>query len=261
MDPLTYTLDPEQIARRVTPRTRAILPVHLYGQPSDLDALASIAAERRLLLIEDCAQAHGARYEGRRAGSVGVAAAFSFYPTKNLGALGDGGAIVTSDERIAAQARLLRNYGEQHRFEHVLHGFNSRLDALQAAVLSTKLSHLDAANTRRRWLASSYGEALAGSPLVTPATAEGREHVFHLYVVQAEGRESFRAALDQHGIGTAIQYPIPVHHQPAYRDLDVPGGFPVAERLTKRVVSLPLSADHTEVEIAEVATAAQAASK
>jgi dTDP-3-amino-3,4,6-trideoxy-alpha-D-glucose transaminase len=261
VDPVTYTLDPEQVARRITPRTRAVMPVHLYGQTADLDAFEQLANENGLLLVEDCAQSHGARCNGRRAGSVGAASAFSFYPTKNLGALGDGGAVVTSDDGIAERARLLRNYGERGRFEHVLHGFNSRLDALQAAVLSAKLPHLEAANERRRALARIYEETLADSPLVTPATASGREHVFHLYVVQSSDRDAFRTRLDDAGIGTAVQYPAPVHHQPAYRELDVPGGFPVAESLTQRVVSLPLSADHTEDEIRTAAEAAQSASR
>jgi dTDP-4-amino-4,6-dideoxygalactose transaminase len=261
VDPVTYTLDPEQVARRITPRTRAVMPVHLYVQTADLDAFEQLANDNGLLLVEDCAQSHGARCNGRRAGSVGAASAFSFYPTKNLGALGDGGAVVTSDDGIAERARLLRNYGERGRFEHVLHGFNSRLDALQAAVLSAKLPHLEAANERRRALARIYDETLADSPLVTPETAAGRDHVFHLYVVQSSDRDAFRARLDDAGIGTAVQYPAPVHHQPAYRELDVPGGFPVAESLTERVVSLPLSADHTEDEIRTAAEAAQSASR
>jgi dTDP-4-amino-4,6-dideoxygalactose transaminase len=183
VDPFTYTLDPEQVERRVTSRTKAILPVHLYGQPCDLEALGSIATQHGLLIMEDCAQSHGARWQGRRVGSIGHVAAFSFYPTKNLGALGDGGAIVTNDKQIAGQARLLRNYGEQHRFEHVLHGFNSRLDALQAAVLSAKLPHLDAANARRHKLAAVYEKKLCETALITPVAVDGGEHVFHLYVV------------------------------------------------------------------------------
>ncbi len=261
VDPATYTLDPEQVERRLTRRTRAILPVHLYGQPADLTALAALAERADVLLVEDCAQAHGARWNGRRAGSFGVAAAFSFYPTKNLGAVGDGGAVVTSDEKVAERARLLRNYGERTRFEHVLHGLNSRLDALQAAVLRAKLPHLDDANRRRRELAASYGELLAASDLVTPAVAPSAEHVFHLYVVQAERRDAFRASLEAAGVGTAVQYPTPVHRQPAYTALDAPGGFPVAETLTERVVSLPLSADHSDAEIGEAVAAAQSASR
>ena len=261
VDPITYTLDPEQAERRITGRTKAILPVHLYGQTADLGALRLIAEERGLLLVEDCAQSHGASSDGHRAGSVGIASAFSFYPTKNLGAIGDGGGVVTSDVSVATQARLLRNYGERGRFEHVLHGFNSRLDALQAAVLSVKLTHLDAANERRREIARLYDAELADTPLVRPVTAPGNEHVFHLYVVQSTDRDSFRARLDDAGVGTAIQYPTPVHRQAAYRELDVPGGFPVSEMLAERIVSLPLSADHTDDEIREVVAAAQSASR
>jgi dTDP-4-amino-4,6-dideoxygalactose transaminase len=261
IDPLTYTLDPEHVERRVSPRTRALLPVHLYGQTADLGALQQIAEKHDLLLVEDCAQSHGATWNGRRAGSVGHAAAFSFYPTKNLGALGDGGAVITSNAKVAEQSRLLRNYGERGRFEHVLRGFNSRLDALQAAILSAKLPHLDAANERRRTLAQIYDDALADTELVTPAVGDGRQHVYHLYVVQAPQRDDFRARLEQAGVGTAVQYPTPVHQQPAYRELDVRGGFPVAERLAERIVSLPISADHTDAEIAEAAAAAYNASR
>jgi dTDP-4-amino-4,6-dideoxygalactose transaminase len=261
VDPETYTLDPEQVERRITPRTRAILPVHLYGQPADLDALAAIADRHGLLLVEDCAQSHGACWEGRRTGSVGVAAAFSFYPTKNLGALGDAGAVVTSDDEVAERARLLRNYGERARFEHVLHGLNSRLDALQAAILAAKLPHLEDANSRRRELARQYDRLLAGTSLVTPRRASGGDHVFHLYVVQAGARETFREMLDGAGVATAVQYPTPVHRQPAYTTLDVGGGFPVAEHLAQRVVSLPLSADHTDAEVDAVAQAAIAAAR
>jgi dTDP-4-amino-4,6-dideoxygalactose transaminase len=258
VDAVTYTLDPEQVERRLTRRTRALLPVHLYGQTANLDALQEIAEARGLMLIEDCAQSHGATWNGRRAGSIGHAAAFSFYPTKNLGALGDGGAVVTSDPEVAARARLLRNYGERGRFEHVLHGFNSRLDALQAAVLSAKLPHLDAANDRRDSLARIYDTALADSALTIPRVGEKRRHVYHLYVVQAADRDTFRRQLDEAGVGTAVQYPTPVHRQPAYRELDVAGGFPVSEHLTEHVVSLPMSADHTDDEIATAAAAAAA---
>ncbi len=261
VDAVTYTLAPTEVERRLSRRTRALLPVHLYGQTADLGALQRIAESHDLLLIEDCAQSHGATWHGRRAGSVGVASAFSFYPTKNLGALGDGGAVVATAPKVIEQARLLRNYGERGRFEHVLHGFNSRLDALQAAILQAKLLHLEAANDRRRALAKVYDDVLAASPLVTPAVGDGRGHVYHLYVVQAPDRDRFRARLDEAGIGTAVQYPTPVHRQPAYRELDVPGGFPVAEQLTEHVVSLPMSADHSDDEIAGSAAAAYRASR
>ncbi len=253
VDATTYTLDPREVARRLTPRTRAIVPVHLYGQPADLGALVELARESNLLVIEDCAQAHGAAYEGRRVGSIGDAAAFSFYPTKNLGALGDGGALTTSNDEIAERARLLRNYGEQGRFNHVLRGLNSRLDELQAAVLRARLPLLDDANSRRRELASAYTAMLRGSPVLPPAERAERLHAYHLYVVQSEARDELRATLADHGVGTAIHYPVPVHRQPAYLDLDVPGGFPVAEALCPRILSLPLSAEHTDAEIQETA--------
>jgi len=252
VDPVTYTLDPAEVERRLTSRTKAILPVHLYGQPADLEALLRLGVS----VVEDCAQAHGATVGGKPAGSLGIAAAFSFYPTKNLGALGDAGAVVTQSDEIAGRARLLRNYGERERFEHVVRGFNSRLDPIQAAVLSVKLGGLGASVARRRRLASIYDEALAGSALTTPAIVPGRDHAYHLYVVQAPDRDRFRAELTEAGIGTAVHYPTPVHRQPAYRDLDVPGGFPVAESLCERVVSLPLSETHTDEEIGAAAEAA-----
>ena len=256
VDPATYTLDPAEVERRLTPRTKAILPVHLYGQPADLESLLSLGAAHGVLVVEDCAQSHGATVGGEPVGSFGVASAFSFYPTKNLGALGDAGAVVTQSDEIADSARLLRNYGERERFEHVLRGLNSRLDPIQAAVLSVKLGHLRAGVERRRRLAAIYDEALAGTQVTAPATVAGRDHAYHLYVVQSPDRDRFRAALDEAGIGTAVHYPTPVHRQPAYRDLDVPGGFPVAESLCERVVSLPLSETHTDEEIRVAAEAA-----
>ena len=252
VDPTTYTLDPADVERRVTPRTKAILPVHLYGQPADLGRLLELG----IPVVEDCAQAHGASLDGRPVGSIGVAAAFSFYPTKNLGALGDAGAVVTQSADVAERARLLRNYGERERFEHVLRGLNSRLDAIQAAVLGVKLPTLRPAVERRRALAAVYDDALGETSLVVPATISGREHSYHLYVVQADDRDGFRAALADVGIGTAVHYPTPIHRQAAYRDLDAPGGFPVAEALCERVVSLPLSETHTDEEIRAAARAA-----
>jgi dTDP-4-amino-4,6-dideoxygalactose transaminase len=257
VDPVTYTLDAEDVARVITSRTRAILPVHLYGQMADMGPLLELAADRDVAVVEDCAQAHGATWQGRQAGSLGAAAAFSFYPTKNLGALGDGGAVTTDDPAIADRARLLRNYGERERFEHVLRGLNSRLDALQAAVLSTRLPMLDAALERRRELAAVYDGALAGTPVVPPGVGEGRSHTYHLYVVQTADRAAFRGRLAESGIGTAIHYPRPVHRQPAYTELDRRGGFPVAEALCERIVSLPLSETHTDEEIAAAADAAR----
>jgi dTDP-4-amino-4,6-dideoxygalactose transaminase len=255
VDAVTYTLDPAEVERRLTPRTKAVLPVHLYGQPADLDALLALGVP----VVEDCAQAHGATIGARPAGSIGAAAAFSFYPTKNLGALGDAGAVVTGSAEVAERSRLLRNYGERERFEHVLRGLNSRLDEIQAAILSAKLPTLAPAVDRRRTLATVYDTELEGTSVVPPATVAGRGHSYHLYVVQAPDRDAFRAALDEAGVGTAVHYPAPMHRQPAYRELDVPGGFPVAESLCERVVSLPLSETHTDEEIAFAAAAARAA--
>ena len=252
------TLDPQLVEAVIGPRTRAIVPVHLYGQCADLDALERIAGEHSLFLIEDCAQAHGAEFGGRRAGSIGRAAAFSFYPTKNLGALGDGGAIVTSDRELAARARLLRNYGERERFEHVLKGRNSRLDALQAAVLASKLRHVDGWNERRREIAARYTEALAGTAVLAPSEIPGRIHVHHLYVVEVPKRELFRKRLADMGVETAIHYPRALHQQPAYRELDR-GPLPVSERLAASVVSLPLYPELQDDEVAWVASSAREA--
>lgn len=255
VDPITHTLDPSEVERRMTPRTRAIVPVHLYGQMAEMDGLLELARAHDVIVIEDCAQAHGAEYSGSKAGSLGDAAAFSFYPTKNLGCLGDGGAVTTRDDALAERARLLRNYGEKERFNHVIRGLNSRLDELQAAVLSSRLRLLDAANERRRQHAAAYAALLEGSTVGLPVERPTSRHVYHLFVIQAEARDAMRTSLADVGVGTAIHYPVPVHRQPAYVDLDVPGGFPIAEALCSRVLSLPLSAEHTDAEIAEAAAA------
>jgi dTDP-4-amino-4,6-dideoxygalactose transaminase len=258
-DEQSFTLDPAFLEESITPRTRAIVPVHLYGQCADLGQIASVAERHGLQVVEDCAQAHGAEYEGRRAGTLGAAGAFSFYPTKNLGALGDAGAVVTDDPDVAAKARLLRNYGEQGRFEHVLRGRNSRLDTLQAALLRTKLEHLDGWNARRRALADHYRSELERSNLLAPRELAGRKHVYHLYVVRVARRDAFRAALAELGVETAVHYPIPVHRQPAYADL-APAGRSLAtsERLAAEIVSLPL---YPELSDGEATYVAESASK
>jgi dTDP-4-amino-4,6-dideoxygalactose transaminase len=252
----TYTLDPALIEEAITPHTRAIVPVHLYGQCAELDRILDLARRNGIKVIEDCAQAHGAEYGGRRAGSFGIAGAFSFYPTKNLGALGDGGAVVTNHPDVAERARLLRNYGERDRFEHILRGRNSRLDALQAALLTAKLEHLDGWNERRRELAAGYDSALDGSVAVAPVEAERGRHVYHLYVVRVRQRDRFRRALADMGIETAIHYPTPVHRQPAYSDL-MPVGRTLAtsERLAGEIVSLPLYPELSDEEALQVASA------
>jgi dTDP-4-amino-4,6-dideoxygalactose transaminase len=255
-DDVSYTLDPALLEAAISPRTRAIVPVHLYGQCADLAAICSIAERRGITVVEDCAQAHGAEYEGRRAGSFGAAAAFSFYPTKNLGALGDAGAVVTDDPEVAARSRLLRNYGERERFEHVLRGRNSRLDPLQAAVLAAKLPHLEGWNARRRELAEVYREALRDTDVAAPQEVAGRMHVFHLYVVRLAERDGFRERLRASGVGTAVHYPTPVHRQRAYVDL-APSARSLAtsERLAAEIVSLPLYPELTDDEAAYVASA------
>jgi dTDP-4-amino-4,6-dideoxygalactose transaminase len=252
---MTRTIDVAQVAAAIGPRTKAVLPVHLYGQCADLDALVPLAKRHGIALVEDCAQAHGAEIGGRRAGSIGDAAAFSFYPTKNLGALGDGGAVVTNDAQVAEQARLLRNYGERARFEHILHGYNSRLDALQAAFLTAKLGHLEDWTERRRAIAARYTEALTGSEVVAPLEAPGRRHVYHLYVVEAPNRPSFRDSLAESGVETGVHYPRPIHLQPGYRALGEGRDLPVSERLAERVVSLPLYPELTDDEVELVCSA------
>jgi dTDP-4-amino-4,6-dideoxygalactose transaminase len=254
VDAQTCTLDPDRLEEAITDRTRAVVPVHLYGQCADLGRVLEVARAHELKVVEDCAQAHGAEYARGRAGSHGHAAAFSFYPTKNLGAIGDGGAVVTSDPGVAERARLLRNYGERERFEHVLRGRNSRLDALQAAVLGAKLPFLEPWNERRREIAGRYTDVLAGSDVLAPVEDIGRHHVYHLYVVRAPDREQFRSELAQRGIETAVHYPIPVHRQPAYRDLEPPGrSLAVSERLATSIVSVPLYPELTDDEVEYVA--------
>jgi len=239
VDPITYTLDPAAAEAAITSRTRALIPVHLYGHPADLAALADLAARHHILLIEDCAQAHGARFKDRRVGTFGQMAAFSFYPTKNLGAYGDGGAVITNDAGYADRLRRLRNYGQTSRYYHAERGINSRLDELQAAILSVKLSHLDEHNTVRREMASAYASRLDGVTL--PAVADGAYHVYHLYVIRHLCRDQLMGAIKQRGVGTLIHYPVPVHQQEGYADLGYAlGSLPITERLATEILSLPL---------------------
>jgi dTDP-4-amino-4,6-dideoxygalactose transaminase len=244
VDSSTYTLDPRRLEPRLTPRTRAIVPVHLYGHPADMAPILAFARQHGLVVVEDAAQAHGAAYQGRRCGALGHAAAFSFYPTKNLGAYGDGGAVVTDDAALAARLRLLREYGwsPARRYVSQTKGINSRLDELQAAILRVKLRHLEAGNARRRRLAAAYGELLAGVPdVVVPAEQPWARHVYHLYVIRASRRDALQAHLRAHGIGTQIHYPEPVHRQPAYLDLGYgEGSLPETEAACRAILSLPL---------------------
>jgi dTDP-4-amino-4,6-dideoxygalactose transaminase len=249
----TYTLDPDSVERALTKRTRAVVAVHLYGQCADLPALRELTRLHALKLIEDAAQAHGAEVGGRRAGSLGDAAAFSFYPTKNLGALGDGGAVVTNDAVVAEEARRLRSYGERERYDSVRSGWNSRLDPLQAALLLVKLAHLDEWNGRRRRLAERYGEIMAGAEVVLPVEAVGGRHVYHFYVVRTRARDELAASLAERGVQTLVHYPRPIHGHEAYRHLARP--LPVSERLCDEVLSLPLYPELREDELERVAEA------
>ncbi len=241
VDPATLTLDPAAMERTITPPVKAVLPVHLYGHPCDMDAINAVAARHGLYVVEDCAQAHGAQYKGRHCGVLSAAAAFSFYPTKNLGAFGDAGAVTTNDPEIADRVRKLRNYGEDRRYYHVTHGVNSRLDEMQAAILRVKLRHLDAWNDARRARAAQYRERLRVTPLALPEEAPWARSNFHLYPVRTPDRDALAAWLKERGIGTLMHYPIPIHLQPAYASLGwTRGAFPVAEKICNETLSLPL---------------------
>jgi dTDP-4-amino-4,6-dideoxygalactose transaminase len=240
ISPDTYTLDAGLLERKITPRTRVIIPVHIYGQSADLQPILEIAGRYGIQVLEDCAQAHGATYHNRKVGGWGDMAAFSFYPTKNLGAIGDGGMIVTRVESLADKARALREYGWRSRYVSDFPGTNSRLDELQAAILRVKLSHLDSSNCRRVALANEYDRLLEGR-VVIPTRRPGSESVFHLYVVRHAERDRLQAYLRLNGIGTAIHYPVPIHLQPAYRSrLAAPGDLPVTEKIAGEILSLPL---------------------
>jgi len=255
IDPRTYTLDVSQLEAAITPRTKALIPVHLYGQPADMDPLMDIARRHGLYVLEDACQAHGARYKGRRVGSLGDAAAFSFYPAKNLGCFGDGGALTTNDAALAERVAQLRHYGQRKKYEHIFLAYNRRLDTLQAAVLNVKLPHLEQWNAARRRLAARYTELLA-DVVQTPVVADYAEHVFHLYVVRVPQRERVAARLKEAGIDTGQHYPIPIHLQEAYRYLGYePGAFPEAERACQEALSLPMFPGLTEEEMENVAAA------
>jgi dTDP-4-amino-4,6-dideoxygalactose transaminase len=253
-DVRTFNLDPERLEAAITPRTRAILPVHLYGQAADMTSILIIAQKHGLIVMEDNAQAQGAIHAGCRTGSLGLAGAHSFYPGKNLGAVGDGGAVTTDDDALAEKVRLLRNYGSQKKYYNEVKGYNSRLDELQAAFLRVKLPHLDAWNARRSHLAARYASGLADVPdLVLPQSAEPNAHVWHLYVVQHPRRDELQKYLTQRGIGTLIHYPIPPHLSEAYADRGFSRGtFPLAEKFAETVLSLPIGPHCSEAEVAEV---------
>ena len=253
-DPATYNVDPAAVEHAITPRTRAIIPVHLTGQPADMDPLLELAARRRLHVIEDAAQAHGAQYHGRACGSMGVAGCFSFYPAKNLGAAGDGGMVTTNDEKLAARLRRLRNYGEAKKYEHVEKGLNARMDTLQAAILGVKLRHLPEWNRKRAAHAERYRTRLAGIPgLRCQSVLPGCTHVYHLFMIETDRRDALRKFLLERGVQTGIHYPIPIHLQAAYADLGyTQGTFPNAEHLAGRILSLPMYPELSDQQIDSV---------
>lgn len=256
IQPDTCLMDLHLVEAAITSRTAAILPVHLYGQCVDMDPLLTVAAHHGIPVIEDCAQAHGALYKGRLAGSMGLMAAFSFYPSKNLGCYGDGGTVTTNDPNSARRLRMLRNYGQRWRYHHEIIGINSRLDELQAAILGAKLRHLDVWNRRRRQIAAQYCVELAGLPLQVPVEAPENEHVFHLYVIQSAERDRLQAFLAERGIQTLIHYPVPAHLQPAYVGLGYErGSLPVTEGVANAVISLPMYPQLRADEIDQVVAA------
>ena len=256
----TYNLDPARIEAAITPRTRAIMAVHLYGQPADMDPILAIAAKHGLKVIEDAAQAHGAYYKGRRVGTLGDAAGFSFYPGKNLGALGDAGAVTTNDPVLAEQVRVLLNYGSRTKYVNEVQGYNCRLDELQAALLGAKLSLLDADNARRRAIAARYLAGLQGLPLQLPSVPAGMEPVWHLFVVRHAQRNQLQARLQATGVGTVIHYPTPPHLQPAYAELAIARGqLPIAERIHEEVLSLPMGPHLSDDDVDAVIAAVRAA--
>ncbi|HEY6042697.1 MAG TPA: DegT/DnrJ/EryC1/StrS family aminotransferase [Anaerolineae bacterium] len=252
--PDSMVLNPALVERALTPRTKAIIPVHLFGQAADLDPIRELARARNIAVLEDCAQAHGATYHGKRVGSIGDIAAFSFYPTKNLGAYGDGGAILTNDDKLAERVRLIRQYGWRTRYESEIKGMNSRLDELQAAILRVKLAHLEQWNAARRERAALYTELIDGAVTPPREMAYGQS-VYHLYVVQSAQRDALAEYLQTRGIGTAVQYPTPIHLQAAYTSLAPRGSLPIAEKLAREILSLPL---YPELALDEIRTVAGA---
>jgi len=255
-DPRTYNIDPARIAAAITPRTKVILPVHLYGQPADMDAINAIAKQHGLKVLDDCAQAHGARWAGRRVGGTADASAWSFYPGKNLGAMGDGGGLTTSDAGVADRVRVLRNYGSKVKYHNEIKGLNSRLDEMQAAVLAAKLPELDALTDARRRIAAQLLDGLAGANVVLPFVPEQAAPAWHLFVIRHPERDRLQRALAEQGIGTLIHYPVPPHRQPAYAELGMPeGSLPLTEQIHREVLSLPLWPGMSEAQVDAVVQA------
>lgn len=256
IDPCSYTLSSAQLHAAITPRTKAVIPVHLYGQPADMDPIVQIARSRNLLVIEDAAQAHGARYKGRPVGSLGDLGCFSFYPGKNLGACGEGGMVVTDDAGYARTMRMLRDWGQETKYDHVLKGFNYRLEEMQAAILRVKLHHLDAWTGSRQRAAQRYRELLSDCCVCAPVVMPYAHHVFHVYAIRAARRSALQEFLKSAGIQTGIHYPIPVHLQTAHAELGyTAGSFPCAERAANEVLSLPMYPEISGPELEAVAAA------
>jgi dTDP-4-amino-4,6-dideoxygalactose transaminase len=254
IDPKTYLMDVTQVEAKITPHTKAILPVHLYGQMVDMDPLLKLASKYHVRIIEDACQAHGAEYRGHKSGSLGDAAAFSFYYSKNLGAYGEGGFITTNDSEVARKVRMIRDHGSERRYYHDMVGFNGRLDEIQAVVLRVKLPHLDEWNGLRRSHADLYRQLLKDSPAVIPVELPGNQHVYHLYVIQVPKRDELQAWLKNQGIFTGVHYPVPIHLQPPYQSSGQQAGdLPVTEGVVKGILSLPMFAELTKEEIEVVA--------
>ena len=254
IDPVTYNMDVNKLRNAINEKTKAIMPVHLFGQSADMDAILKIARKNNLKVIEDACQAHGAEYKGKKAGSIGNVACFSFYPGKNLGAYGDGGALVTNDEELKEKVIALRNYGSKIKYYHPIKGFNNRLDAIQAAVLRVKLKHLNEWNEKRRNNAQLYNEFLKESNVETPIEKTGCKHIYHLYVVRSKKRDKLVESLGRKGISTGIHYPVPIHLQKAYEELNLKkGSFPITEKCSDEILSLPMFAELSEEEIKYIA--------
>ena len=256
IDPATFTMDVAQLEQAITSRTKAIVPVHLYGQPADMDPIVAIARRHGLVVIEDACQAHGAAYKGRPVGSLGDAACFSFYPGKNLGAYGEGGMVVSNSASFAREVRMLRDWGAEKKYHHVLKGYNYRMDGIQGAILRVKLRHLERWTEARRAHARDYARLLADSNVTIPQEADYARHVFHVYAVRTTDRQSLQRTLQANGVGSGIHYPIPVHLQPAYSDLGyTAGAFPESERAADEVLSLPMYPElsHTKLEMVAAA--------
>jgi dTDP-4-amino-4,6-dideoxygalactose transaminase len=256
VDPKTFTMDVTQLERAITSKTKAILPVHLYGQAADMDPILDIAARHGIRVIEDACQAHAAAYKGRPVGSLGDAAAFSFYPGKNLGAYGEGGIALTSNAEIAKKMRMLRDWGQERKYHHVMRGFNYRMEGLQGAILRVKLRHLEHWTEARRLHAREFNALLADSGVVTPMEASYARHVYHVYAVRTSDREGMMRVLQANGISSGIHYPVPVHLQPAYSDLGyAPGDFPESERAANEVLSLPMYPELSRTDVEMIAAA------